>query len=192
MATSGSIIPSEQVEQAILSLRGQKVMLDSDLARLYGVTTKRLNEQVRRNRIRFPADFMFELSEEEAAALRSQIATSKPGRGGRRTRPIAFTEQGVAMLSSVLHSAKAVRVNIEIMRAFVRLRHVLAMNTELAQRLDELEKRVGTHDKQFSDVVWAIKRLMELPSGQKKRQIGFHVSHQDEPAITPKSVRKRR
>ncbi len=125
------LIPAERIERSILLIRGHKVMLDSDLAGLYGVTTKRLNEQVRRNLSRFPENFMFQLAESETHLLRSQFATSKRGRGGRRYPPYAITEQGVAMLASVLNSERAIRVNIEIMRAFVRLRQILASNKEL-------------------------------------------------------------
>ena len=134
MAQKESLIPAERIERAILLLRGQKVMLDCDLALLYGVSTKRLNEQVRRNRARFPRDFMFQLNKEEFEDWRSQIATSNPSaKMGLRRRPHAFTDQGVAMLSSVLNSDRAVRVNIDIMRAFIRLRQLLATNEELAR-----------------------------------------------------------
>ncbi len=154
-------------------IRGQKVLLDEDLARLYGVTAKQLNQQVARNRARFPGDFMFQLTPEEWQALRSQFVTSNKGRGGRRHPPYAFTEQGVAMLSSVLRSQRAVEVNIEIMRAFVRLRRLLATNAELSRKLDALEKKT---DKRFSVVFAAIRKLMEggpAPAEPKKR-IGFH------------------
>ena len=124
------LVPAERIEHAILILRGQKVMLDSELAALYEVPVKALNQAVKRNLDRFPEDFMFQLGQEEATSLRSQSVTSKAGRGGRRTEPYAFTEQGVAMLSSVLHSSRAVQVNIEIMRAFVRLRQMLLQNTD--------------------------------------------------------------
>src|SRR5512134_10399 len=136
----GALIPLERIEHAILVLRGHKVMLDADLAALYQVPVKRLNEQVARNRKRFPEDFMFQLSEEEDANLRSQFATSRSW-GGRRTAPYAFTEQGVAMLSSVLRSPRAVQVNIEIMRAFVRLRRILQTTADLAKKLDALEAK---------------------------------------------------
>ncbi len=132
---------SQQVEQNILLIRGHRVMLDADLAKLYGVSTKRLNEQVQRNKKRFPSDFMFQLTPEEVERLRSQIATSKIGSGGRRYRPYALTEQGVAMLSSVLHSERAIQVNIAIMRAFVQLREMISSNKGLARRLNELEKK---------------------------------------------------
>jgi hypothetical protein len=162
-----ALIPAEVIERKIYLIRGQKVMLDSDLAELYGVTTKRLNEQVRRNLKRFPSDFMFQLSNEEAESLRSQFATSK--RGGRRYLPYAFTEQGVAMLSSVLNSRRAIEVNIQIMRAFVKLREMIASNKELAKRLDELESK---YDEQFKVVFDAIRELM-APVDPKKRKIGF-------------------
>jgi hypothetical protein len=146
-------------------------MLDADLAGLYGVTTKRLNEQVRRNRSRFPEDFMFQLTSTEAASLRSQIATSNKGRGGRRYAPYAFTEQGVAMLSTVLNSERAIQVNIEIMRAFVHLRQMLASNAQLARKLNALEKK---YDSQFRVVFEAIRELMTPPE-PNKRKIGFLV-----------------
>ena len=146
-------------------------MLDSDLALLYGVSTKRLNEQVKHNRARFPGDFMFQLTAAEFAGLRSQIVTSN-ARGGRRTPPYAFTEQGVAMLSSVLHSQRAIQVNIEIMRAFVRLRHALASHKELARKLDALEQK---YDVQFRAVFDAIRALM-AEDARPKRRIGFGTS----------------
>ncbi|TKB63988.1 MAG: ORF6N domain-containing protein, partial [Nitrospira sp.] len=137
-------ILSEHVEQDILLIRGHRVMLDTDLAKLYGVPTKRLNEQVQRNKKRFPSDFMFQLTPEEVERLRSQIATLKPGRGQhRKYQPYAFTEQGVAMLSSVLHSERAI---LAIMRAFVQLREMIGSNKRLARRLNELEKK---YDSQF-------------------------------------------
>ncbi|HJX11769.1 MAG TPA: ORF6N domain-containing protein [Candidatus Binatia bacterium] len=174
-----SVVPVGRIENAILFIRGHKVMLDDDLAKLYGVSAKRLNEAVRRNRDRFPDDFMFQLTEEEFtglrhqignANLRSQIATSSWG--GRRYRPHAFTEQGVAMLSSVLHSKRAVQVNIEIMRTFVRLRQLLASNEELARRLDAIENK---YDQQFKVVFDVIRELM-TPPATKRRRIGFLVS----------------
>ena len=160
---------TERVERNILLIRGHRVMLDTDLAILYGVPTKRLNEQVRRNKKRFPSDFMFQLTPEEVERLRSQFATSKSGPGGRRYRPYAFTEQGVAMLSSVLHSERAIQVNIAIMRAFVQLREMIGSNKTLARRLNELEKK---YDSQFRVVFEAIRSLMEEPEPKVKR-IGF-------------------
>jgi hypothetical protein len=165
-------------------------MLDSDLAELYGVTTKRLNEQVRRNLPRFPEDFMFQLTESETYLLRSQFATSKKGRGGRRYLPYAFTEQGVAMLSSVLNSERAIKVNIEIMRAFVRLRQILASNKELAKRLNELEKKFDT---QFKIVFDAIRQLMAPPESESpKRRIGFHVEEPQVPYEASKGFKKQK
>lgn len=174
-----SIIPSETIERRILEIRGHRVMLDADLAALYGVTTSNLNLAVKRNIERFPADFMFQLTPEEAEALRLQFATSndissdsEPAstkRGGRRYLPYVFTEQGVAMLSSVLRSERAIQVNIGIMRAFVRQREMLAANVELAKRLDEMEKK---YDSQFKAVFAAIRQLMSEPEPTSKK-IGF-------------------
>ena len=167
---SNSLILAERIERAILVIRGQKVMLDRDLAQLYDVTTGRLNEQVRRNIGRFPADFMFQLSQVEFQNWKSQIAISNPGvKMGLRKRPYAFTEQGVAMLSSVLNSKRAVQVNIQIMRAFVKLREMIASNKDLAKKLDELEKK---YDLQFKVVFDAIRELMTPPE-PKKKKIGF-------------------
>ena len=164
------LISIEKIEKAIYVIRGEKVMLDRDLAELYQVQTKALNQAVRRNADRFPADFMFQLSEKEVADLnRSQFVTGSQKHRDPRSRPYAFTEQGVAMLSSVLRSKRAVTVNIEIMRAFVKLRQFLASNTELARRLDELESR---YDKQFKIVFDAIRQLMAKPVKDRK-EIGF-------------------
>lgn len=164
-------IPVERITRAILLIRGQKVMLDTDLAALYGVETKTLNRAVKRNLGRFPGDFMLQLTWEEAGRLRYQIGPLKTGRGRhRKYRPYAFTEQGVAMLSSVLHSERAVRVNIEIMRAFVQLRQMLSSHAELARKLAALEKK---YDAQFKVVFDAIRELMTPPEPPKKRRIGF-------------------
>lgn len=161
----------ERIERVILVLRGHKVLLDSDLAALYAVETRVLVQAVKRNRERFSADFMFQLSAEEVERLRSQSVMSNPaGRGGRRSAPYVFTEQGVAMLSSVLNSPRAIAVNIEIMRAFVRLRVILASNKELARRLDELEAKA---DAKFAAVFEAIRQLMAPPETKPKRPIGF-------------------
>ena len=159
----------------ILEIRAQRVLLDSDLARLYGVQTKALNRAVFRNRERFPPDFLLELTAEEWEILRRQIGTPSAGWGGRRHPPCAFTEQGVAMLSSVLRSPQAVKVNVEIMRAFVRLRRYAATNTELARKLEDedLEKRVGSHDQAIGQVLDAIRRLMALPPSAPAKKIGF-------------------
>jgi hypothetical protein len=160
-----------QVERRIFLVRGQKVMLDTDLAELYRVPTKSLNLTVKRNADRFPEDFTFRLTDDEVAGLRFHFETSKRGRGGRRYLPYAFTEQGVAMLSSVLRSSRAVQVNIAIMRTFVRLREMLLSNTELARKLAALENK---YDAQFKVVFDAIREQM-LPPAPPKRQIGFHV-----------------
>ncbi|HSW52867.1 MAG TPA: ORF6N domain-containing protein [Sulfuricaulis sp.] len=162
------IVPAERIENCIYLLRGQRVLLDDDLAMLYGVETKILNQAVKRNSRRFPEDFMFRLTVKEFENLRSQFVTSRWG--GRRYPPNAFTEQGVAMLSSVLNSKRAIQVNIEIMRAFVRLRQMLASNAELARKLAALEKK---YDAQFRVVFDAIRELMTPPAPKKKRSIGF-------------------
>lgn len=163
------LISHKAIEQRIFHIRGQKVMLDRDLAELYKVETRTLIQAVKRNINRFPSDFMFQLNYQEVASLRSQIVTSKSGRGGRRYMPYVFTEQGVAMLSTVLNSDRAIEVNIQIMRAFVKLREMIASNKELAKRLDELESK---YDEQFKVVFDAIRELM-IPAEPKKRRIGF-------------------
>ena len=163
-----NLVPIERIERAIVVLREHKVMLDEDLAVLYAVDVKVLNQAVRRNLQRFPSDFMFRLVAEETEVLRSQFVTSRSW-GGRRYLPYAFTEQGVAMLSSVLRSDRAVRVNIEIMRAFVRLRQMLQANADLAKKLVALEKK---YDAKFRVVFDAIRELMEPPV-KAKRRIGF-------------------
>src|SRR3989344_522769 len=184
MTAKKSVIPLEQIEKGIFLLRGQKELLSTDLAELYGVETKVLVQAVKRNLDRFPDDFMFQLTWEETENLRSQIVTSNPGspkrsrsqivtlKRGRNVKylPYAFTEQGVAMLSSVLHSDRAVHVNIEIMRVFVRLRQMLASNAGLARKLVALEKK---YDAQFRVVFDAIRELMIPPEPKKKRPIGF-------------------
>ncbi len=170
MASEPSLIPAEMIESRIVLLRGQKVMLDADLAKLYGVETRVLVQAVNRNRNRFPEDFMFQLSKEEFGVLRSRFVISNTGRGGRRYLPYALTEQGVAMLSSVLRSQRAVQVNIEIMRAFVRLREMVTTHKDLDRKLKALEKK---YDAQFKVVFDAIRELMEPPPTRPKRQIGF-------------------
>lgn len=174
MPEEHSLVPVERIERAILLIRDQKVMLDKDLAALYDVETKALTRAVRRNQARFPADFMFQLTAEEFANLRCQFDTSSWG--GRRYRPYAFTEQGVAMLSSVLHSERAVRVNIEIMRAFVRLRQLLASHADLGRKLEALEKK---YDAQFKVVFDAIRELMKPPPEKPKGRIGFRPPGQE-------------
>jgi len=167
------IIPIQQIAQAIRWVRGEKVLLDFDLAALYGVTTGALNRAVKRNKERFPADFMFQLTAEETKSLIFQFGISK-GRGGRRHFPYAFTEQGVAMLSSVLNSARAVKVNIAIMRAFVELRQTLETNRDLALKFSELESRVAKHDQEIAAIIEAIRQLM-APAEKPRRETGFHV-----------------
>jgi len=169
------VVPFKRIEQAIVRLRGYNVLLDADLAALYQVSVKALNQAVKRNRNRFPQDFMFRLSAEEAESLRSQNVTLESGRGQhRKYLPNVFTEQGVAMLSSVLRSQRAVRVNIEIMRAFVRLRQLIASNAEFAKRLDDLETK---YDAQFKLVFQAIRELMtSLPAPRKRIGFGLETS----------------
>jgi hypothetical protein len=171
MSDETTLIPITEIERKILLVNGQKVILDSDLATLYGVTTFNLNKAVRRNAERFPSDFMFELAPQEVARLIFQSGISRSRHGGRRKSAYAFTEQGIAMLSSVLRSPRAVRVNIEIMRAFVRLWQWLASNAELARKLAELEQK---YDAQFRVVFDAIRQLVTPPEPPRK-QIGFGV-----------------
>ena len=160
------------VESRILFIRGEKVILDRDLAELYGIPVKRLNEQVKRNRERFPADFMFQLKASENEALRSQIATSNQGRGGRRYLPYAFTEHGAIMAATVLNSPKAVEMSVFVVRAFVRLRQMLATNHKLAAKIDELERKLESHDTAIQELIEAIKELMR-PEESPRRKIGF-------------------
>ncbi len=169
-------VPAASIASRILLLRAHKVMLDADLANLYGVRTKALVQAVKRNRKRFPPDFMFKLTEQEVTNLRSQNVTSSwsaSGWGGRRWAAYAFTEQGVAMLSSVLRSPRAIAANIAIMRAFVRLREMVAANAELAKKLDQLERRVSGHDEAITSIVRAIRELAAPPDPKPKRRIGF-------------------
>jgi hypothetical protein len=172
-------VPTEDITRAILVLRGHRVLLDTELAALYGVTTKRFNEQVRRNAKRFPADFMFQLTAQEAAALRSQIATSNAppqGRGGRRYLPYAFTEHGAIMAATILNSPRAVEMSVYVVRAFVQLRELLASNKELARRFAQLEtrldKKLTIHDEAIAAILSAIRQLMHPPV-PKRRPIGF-------------------
>ena len=165
-------LPVERIEKSIYVIRGEKVMLDRDLAELYGVATKVLKQSVRRNAGRFPDDFMFVLTEAEFEDWRSQFVTSTADRKGLRYAPMAFTEQGVAMLSSVLRSKRAIAVNVEIMLTFVRLRHMLGSNEQLAKKLEALEKK---YDHQFKAVFDAIRQLM-IPPDPKRKAIGFRKS----------------
>ena len=186
---SKEIIPTEQIALRIRHFRGEKVLLDFDLAALYGVETRALNQAVRRNADRFPADFMFQLSSEETetgsqlvtpsvaghdVSNSSQIVMSSGKYRGKRYRPYAFTEQGVAMLSSVLNSESAVKMNIAIMRAFVQLRRALETNRELARKFSELERRIDKHDAEIDAILEAIRQLMAPPE-KPRREIGFHV-----------------
>lgn len=181
---SASLVAVEHIARSILVLRGQKVLLDAELAALYGVNTKRFNEQVRRNRERFPTDFMFRLTTEELTALRSQNATLKPGRGQhRKYLPYAFTEHGAIMAATVLNSPRAVEMSVYVVRAFVRLRELLTSNKELARRLRELEaridKKLATHDQAIAAILSAIRELMSSPA-PKRRSIGFTADLSEE------------
>ena len=179
MKTTPAIIPYEPIERLIRVIRGQRVILDTDLAQIYGVLTWRLNEQVKRNRDRFPADFMFQLTDAENKALTSQFARSKKGRGGRRTLPFAFTEHGAFMAANVLNSPRAVQMSVFVVRAFAKMREVLAQNKDLAAKLAELERtltaRLDGHEKAIVHILDEIKKLMEpTPEPEpKRRPIGF-------------------
>ncbi|MBX2990150.1 MAG: ORF6N domain-containing protein [Bacteroidetes bacterium] len=177
---TSSIIPLEQVQRTILLIRGKRVMIDSDLARLYGVSSKRLNEQVKRNRDRFPADFMFQLTADEASPLRSQNATLKTGRGRhRKYLPFAFTEHGALQLASVLNGPTATEVSILIVRAFVQLREILSSHTQIARKLEDLERKIASHDETITSIIQAIRRLMEPIEPAKRRPIGFRPPEED-------------
>jgi hypothetical protein len=167
-------IAAPAIEKRIFVVRGHQVMLDEDLADLYGVETRRLIEQVKRNRDRFPEDFLFQLGKAEAEVLRSQIATSNDGRGGRRYAPCVFTEQGVAMLSGVLRSGRAIAVNIEIMRTFVELRRVASSYAAIEKRLEEIERELGGHDEQLTKIFAALRQLISPPA-RPKRPVGFRA-----------------
>jgi hypothetical protein len=168
------IAPVKRIEDMIYLIRGQRVMLDFDLARIYGVTTKRLKEQYRRNVERFPNDFAFQLANQELANLRSQFATSSL-HGGHRYLPIVFTEHGALMLVSILNSPIAVEASVRVVRAFILMREQLTANKELAVKLADLEQRVGGHDAAIQDIFEAIRRLVEPPLPENRREIGFHV-----------------
>jgi len=176
MSENISLIPMERIERAILLIRGEKVMLDSDLAEIYGVETRILNQAVQRNINRFPSDFMFQLTAAETQSLRSQIVTSNEGRGGRRYLPYAFTEHGALMLANVLNSERAAQTSVQVVRVFVRLRQMLSSNAELARKLESLEKK---YDAQFKVVFDAIRQLMS-PLAKPKREIGFHAKYDDD------------
>lgn len=174
VAVMKALIPSTNVHELIYLIRGQKVMLDEDLARLYEVRTKELNKAVKRNRERFPEDFMFQLSREEYQNLRFQIGTTSPEHGGRRYMPFALTEQGVAMLSTVLRSRRAVQINIMIMRAFVRLRQLVSLNRALAKRLATIERKLMGHDVDIQKVYEIIQEMQESPNIARTRPILAH------------------
>ncbi len=184
-------VPGEYpLSDRILIVRGQRVMLDSDLAELYGVPTKRFNEQVKRNLARFPLEFMFQLTADEFKSLRSQIATSKiegmwsqdattsPGRGGRRHAPYAFTEHGAIMAATILNSPKAVEMSVFVVRAFIELRVWLSTHRELAEKLEHLERKVSSHDQALAGVIDAIRQLM-APPNPKNRPIGFIIDREE-------------
>lgn len=168
------------IEKRILVLRGRQVLLDEDLADLYGVETRVLVQQVRRNENRFPADFMFQLSAEEFTDLKSQSVISSGGHGGRRKRPLVFTEQGVAMLSGVLRSDRAIAVNVEIMRTFVELRRVASSYALIEERLEQIERGMGEHDEQLEQIFNALRQLITPPSQPKRRPVGFRVREDGE------------
>lgn len=172
MSNNKALIKTE-IAALIYFVRGKRVMLDSDLAELYGVETKQLNRAVKRNIDRFPEDFMFILSNQEVTALRCQIGTSKKGRGGRRYQISVFTEQGVAMLSSILQSKESTMINIQIVRAFVAMRETLSTNVELSRKLEQLEYKLGNHDDEIASLFEAIKQLMMPLPPSKKNRIGF-------------------
>jgi ORF6N domain len=188
------IIPVERIQRAIYLIRGEKVMIDADLATLYGVTTGNLNKAVKRNLDRFPPDFMFQLTPEECQNLIFQIGRSNAGRGGRRKPISAFTEQGVAMLSTVLRSERAIQVNVAIIRAFVQLRRVLAGHSELAHRLNELEQRIESHDTAIQSLFEAIRQLMEPPAppDEPPKEMGFHVREARVPYRIRRAARQTR
>ena len=181
MANEAAITQVEGVDSQIHLIRGQRVMLDADLAAIYGVPTMRLNEQFKRNRQRFPKDFAFQLTQEEFANLISQFAISS-SHGGRRKLPWVFTEHGAIMMAAHLNSERAVEMSVFVVRAFVQMREVLLGNKQLAVKLAELEKRVGGHDAVIADLITAIRRLLEAPAGEKlKREIGFHMRETSPP-----------
>jgi len=183
-------VPIESIVSKIVFIRDEKVMLDRDLAQLYGVETGALNRAVKRNAERFPEDFMFQVTGEEAEVLRCQTGISKPGRGGRRYLPYVFTEQGVAMLSSVLNSKRAIDVNIAIMRAFVQLRKMIKSNNKLARKLAELEQHLESHDEQIQAIFEAIRQLM-TPPAKPRKNIGFVVKEK-QAAYSRRGVKRKK
>jgi hypothetical protein len=179
MADKKLITSVEQIESRIFVIRGQKVMLDADLAELYGVETKALNRAVKRNFERFPEDFMFQFTPEEFVGLRYQFGTSNnpvgntTGRGGRRHLPYAFTEHGAIMAASVLNSTRAIEISVHVVRAYVHLRELVSTHKELSQKLNQLERKVGAHDRAIAELINAIRQLMTPLDPKKKRPIGF-------------------
>ena len=173
MASETTYAPTQRIEDLILLVRGQRVMLDSDLAQVYGVSTTRLNEQFQRNRERFPESFAFQLTAQEVAHLISQIAISKQGRGGRRTLPWVFTEHGALQLANVLRSDTAVKASIRVVQVFVSMREQLAAHKELGAKLSELEAQVAGHDEAIQNLFEAIRQLIEPPPPENRKQIGF-------------------
>jgi len=198
--TMASTRKISSIESAIYLLRGQRVMLDSDLAAIYKVSTRQLNQQLKRNRSRFPDDFAFQLSTEEFRNLKSQIATSSlmsqsvtsSGHGGRRKLPWAFTEHGALMLASVLNSEVAVQASVRVVRAFVKLREMVAANVQLAAKLEELERRLDSHDEAIVGLFATLKRLLEPPEPPKRREIGFHVREKAAPYRVQRSSRTKK
>jgi len=176
--TRAELVPAEFVERRILTIRGHNVIIDTDLAELYGVETRRLNEQVKRNQDRFPDDFVFRLTQKEFEHLRSQSATASGGHGGRRTLPYAFTEHGAIMAASVLNSKRAVEMSVFVVRAFVRLRTMLSSQVEMLRKLEELENKVGEHDEALRSIVAAIRGLA-APTARTSK-IGFKVDEDEE------------
>jgi len=174
MPDSTALVPKRPIENLILVIRGQRVMLDSDLAELYGVPTKRLNEQIRRNPERFPPDFLFQLTNQEVSILKSQIATSS-GHGGKRKLPYVFTEHGAIMAATVLNSPRAVQVSLWVVRAFVQLREALSTNKEVVRKLAELERRLDLHDDDIRVLMAAIKNLMTPTPPAARPRIGFKL-----------------
>ena len=170
---SNEIVPEQRIIEAILVMRNQKVILDFDLARLYGVETKRLNEQVRRNIDKFPIDFMFQLTKEEFSNLKSQIATSSSGWGGRRKPPMVFTDHGALQAANVLNSSQANKMSVFIIRAFIHLREIALTNAKLARKVDQLEQRVSDHDEILLEIIQEIKKLIDSPKPTEKESIGF-------------------
>jgi hypothetical protein len=190
--TKRELAEVEPVEPLIREIRGERVILDTDLARVYGVPTFRFNEAVKRHLERFPPDFRFQLKLDEAAALTSQIAMSKPGRGGRRTHPYVFTEHGAIMAANVLNSPRAVEMSLYVIRAFIKMRAALAGHADLARRLAEIEKTLIGHDAALRDLYHKIRPLLLPPTETKRREIGFHVKEPAAPGAQIGSIRSRR